>query len=286
MTADRDRFILRERAEADGYVSGEDGVWRSADGPDLLPLHQGAMIYDLNANAGAHDRGVGHKTRWRSPTHHDELRPLYLIAAEEWRRDAAMRPPARIGLRALSNATNERTAIACLLPDLPCGNSIGVLSPLNVETSPLRDLAAAAAALSSLPFDWALRMRLGGTNLNRFVLTDCSLPALSNDARDELATLALRLCATTSWSATLWDHAAREGWSDHRQPARDPELRRALQTRIDAIIGAAYELSREDVAWITRGEPFAKGFWRVERNLAPEDRRPARWRAAIQASDY
>ena len=280
MTSDKGRFVLRERAESDGYAGGPDGVWRAADRPDLLPLTQGAMIYDLDANAGAHDRGVGHKTRWRAPQDADELRPLYLVEAEPWRRAAAARPPARIGLRALSNATNERTAIACLLPDVPCGNSVGVLAPAEGSTQPVRDLAAAAAAIASLPFDWALRMRLSGTNLNRFVLTDCVLPQLSAAAQDELAQLALRLCATTTWSAPLWNHAAHEGWCKTRAPACDPEERRALQTRVDVVVADAYGLSAEDVAWITRGEPFAKGFWRIERDLAPTSRRPSRWRAA------
>lgn len=280
MTSDRDRFLLRERAESDGYTGWSDGIWRAKGKPDLLPLTQGAMIYDLEANAGAHDRGVGHKTRWRAPEDTDELRPLYLVDAEPWRRAAADRPPARVGLRALSNATNERTAIACLLPDVPCGNSVGVLTPAAASNFPVRELAAATAAIGSLAFDWSLRVRLSGTNLNRFVLTDCVLPPLSPAARDELARLALRLCATTTWSAPLWDHAASEGWCAARDPARDPEERRALQTRVDVVVADAYGLSAEDVAWITRGESFAKGFWRIERALAPTARRPSRWRAA------
>jgi SAM-dependent methyltransferase len=280
MTADRDRFVLRDDAEALGYRGDRDGVWRADGRPDLLPLRQGAMLYDLDGNAGAHDRGVGHKTRWRPPAHRDELRPLYLVDAAAWRSGTDRRPPARIGLRALSNATNERTAIACLLPDVPCGNSLGVLRPAADGDAPVRELAAGSAMLASLPFDWALRMRLGGTNLNRFVLTDCVLPRLRDDVRDELARLALRLCATASWTAPLWREARREGWCARRDPADDAKLRRELQTRIDVLVGAAYGLRDDDIAWITRGQPFAKGFWRVERELDQQQRRPQRWRAA------
>ena len=151
------------------------------------------MVYDLDGNAGAHDRGVGHKTRWRRPTRPDELRPLYLVDAAAWRAGADERGPARIALRALSNATNERTAIACLLPDVPCGNSLGLLRPRAPSERPVRELAATAAVLGSLPFDWSLRLRLGGTNLNRFVLADCALPPLADDVQEELAQLTLRL---------------------------------------------------------------------------------------------
>jgi len=284
MTADRPRFVLREDAEADGYRADGAGVWRLDGRPALLALRQGAMIHDLDGNAGAHDRGVGHATRWRRPTSDAELRPLYLVDAASWREGADARGPARVGLRALSNATNARTAIACLLPDVPCGNSIGVLRPRGHLEDPVRELAACAAALSSLPFDWALRLRLGGTNLNRFVLEDCMLPRLDDAAREELARCALQLCATAPWTAPLWRAAAAEGWGADDAPATEPAERRALHTRIDRLVGEAFGLTADEVEWITRGPPFAKGFWRVERDLPAHERRPQRWRAALEAA--
>ncbi len=281
MTSDRPRFMLRAQAEEQGYRADEQGVWRARGRPALLALRQGAMIHDLDGNAGAHDRGVGHKTRWRRPTGPDELRPLYLVDADEWAAGAQARGPARIALRALSNATNARTAIACLLPDVPCGNSLGVLWTPEGHEQPVRELAACAAALASLPFDWSLRMRLAGTNLNRFVLEDCVLPRLDAAARDELARAALRLCAIAPWTEPLWRAAQAEGWCADAAPATAPQRRRALQTRIDVLVGEAFELTRDDVAWITRGPPFAKGFWRVARDLSEPLRRPHRWLEAL-----
>lgn len=290
MTADRDRFVLREHAERAGYARGDDAVWRCAGNVDLLPLYQGAMIHDLQPNAGAHAGGVGHKTAWEPPTTPDELRPLYLVAAREWRSTALRRSRARIVLRALSNATNERTAIACLLPDVPCGNSLGVLEPRLLGDRPLRELAWGAAVLGSLPFDWALRLRLGGTNLNGFVLADCVLPVLDDDDADRLARAALALCAILPWHTELWDRAHAEGWCGDAAPARDVASRRRLQTTIDVAVGRAFGLSPDDVAWLTRGcddppDPsFAKGFWRVDRDLPPAERRPNRWRCAAAAA--
>ena len=281
MTSHRSAFVLREHAERDGYRHDGTGVWRRDAHPDLLALRQGAMLYDLQSNASAHDTGIGHKTKWRRPHEANELRPLYLVAADAWRGQSTQRCPAPIALRALSNATNERTAIACLLPDVPCGNSLGVLTPSAATTTPLLQLAAGTAMLASLPFDWALRMRLGGTNLNRFVLTDCRLPRLDATTTKQLATLALRMCATTPWTESLWQLAASEGWCQERRPAHDAAERQLLATAIDACVGKAFGLSRDDVAWITRGEPFVKGFWRVERDLPAAQRRPMRWLAAL-----
>lgn len=280
MTSDKGLFVQREDAERDGFAHDGRGTWRCKDHEDLIALRQGAMIYDLQANSGAHESGMGHKTRWRPPQHPNELVPLYLVPATAWRDKAKQRFAARIGLRALSNATNERTAIACLLPDVPCGNSLGVLAPQHASDSPLKQLAAATAALGSLPFDWALRMRLGGTNLNRFVLTDCMLPRLDDATTTALATTALRLCATAPWTDSLWQLAREEGWCSTPAPATDAEQRRRLTTSIDLAIGNAFGLTAADVTWLTRGEPFAKGFWRIERHLPEAERRPQRWARA------
>ena len=281
MTSDKSKFIVREQAEREGYRHTGDGVWRCGDAPNLLALRQGAMLYDLQVNAGAHDSGIGHKTKWRCPSPFDELKPLYLVDEASWLDTAKTRSPARIGLRALSNATNERTAIACLLPDVPCGNSIGVLSPQD-PSQPLLELAGNTAMLSSLPFDWGLRMRLGGTNLNRFILTDCILPIVDQATLKQLACISLRMCATMPWTTSLWHIARDEGWCPSNAPATDPEERRELTTQIDTIVGNAYGLTYEDVEWVTRGRSFLKGFWRIERHLPLLQRRPRRWLAAIE----
>lgn len=281
MTSARDQFVQREHAERDGYRHNGLGLWQRRGDRDLIALRQGAMIYDLQANAGAHDSGTGHKTKWRAPSAHDDLRPLYLVDATSWHAASTNRPPARIALRALSNATNERTAIACLLPDVPCGNSLGVISPHADVEQPVMQLAATTAMLGSLPFDWALRMRLAGTNLNRFVLADCVLPSVTDDTHRELATLALRMCATTRCSASLWRLAQNEGWCNAPSPAIDADERRKLATRIDVLVGRALGLHRDDVEWICRGKPFAKGFWRIETELPAEERRPSRWLLAL-----
>ena len=280
MTSDKSKFIAREHAEREGYRHTGDGVWRCSNSPNLIALRQGAMLYDLQVNAGAHESGIGHKTKWRAPNSHDELKPLYLVEEAPWLATAKSRSPARIGLRALSNATNERTAIACLLPDVPCGNSIGVLTPQD-PSQPLLQLAGNTAILSSLPFDWGLRMRLGGTNLNRFVLTDCILPVVDQATFKQLARIALRMCATMPWTKGLWQMARDEDWCPANAPATDPEERRKLTTQIDAIVSRAYGLSYEDVEWVTRGESFLKGFWRIERHLPMIQRRPNRWLTAI-----
>jgi hypothetical protein len=289
MTADRDAFVERERAEADGWRAEPEGVWRRAGAPDLLPLFQGAMVHALDPSGGAHAAGRGNRSTWRAAAP-GELRPAFLVDAAAWRERARQRATPRVVHRALSNATNARTMLSALLADLPCGNSLGVLTARTGSERPALELAAVAAVLSSLPFDWALRARLAGTNLNRFVLADCVVPRLDGAVRTELAALALRLCATTAWQAPLCERAAAEGWGGDLRPATDAAERCQLATRIDVLVGRAFGLDTNDVAWLVRGcgdgaaeraQRTAKGFWRVDRELPAARRRPLRWLAAV-----
>lgn len=296
MTSDRPHFVLRSAAEADGWRRGDDGRWqRGASDAVLLPLYQGAMVYDLHPNAAAHAGGTGFQTAWEEPQRLDDLRPAYLVAETLWAARRGQRPGACVVLRTLSNATNERSAVACLLPEVPCGNSLGVLIPRANEGRPLLTMAAGAAVLGSLPFDWALRLRLTGTNLNGFLLEECRLPRLGEAAERELAQCALQLCAVLPWHAGLWAIARQEGWAPDGRGA----TRAGLLTRIDVLVGTAYGLRPDDVRWIVRGsdlpsarigrkppsECHPKGFWRIDREAPPAARRPNRWLAAAATAD-
>jgi SAM-dependent methyltransferase len=291
MTADRGRFVRREDAERGGHARGRDGVWRRTGEPALLPLLQGAMVHDLHPAAGSHAHGEGRATTWATPDRPEDARPLYLVDAAAWRDARGERAPFRIVHRAIGNATNERTMLACLLPDLPTGNSLGVLTPADPR-APLRQLAALAAVLASLPFDGALRLRMSGANLNSFVLADCCVPRLDEAAERELAALAVRLCALLPQHAPLWRQARAEGFvGDGDAPARTAAERSDLQTRIDVMAAHAFGLDEDDVRWIVRGcgdgaealaERAPHGFWRVERARAVEARRPLRWLRGIE----
>lgn len=291
MTADRGRFVRREDAERRGYARARDGAWRLRGEPALLPLLQGAMVHDLQPAAGSHAHGEGRATAWTAPERPQDARPLYLVDADAWRRARGDRAPFRIVHRAIGNATNERTMLACLLPDLPTGNSLGVLTPADPR-APLRPLAALAAVLASLPFDCALRLRMSGANLNSFVLADCCVPRLDAAAERELAALAVRLCALLPQHAPLWRQARAEGFVGAAdEPARTPAERGALQTRLDVIAARAFGLDEDDVRWIVRGcgddaaavaERRPEGLWRVERTRAADERRPLRWLRAMR----
>ena len=64
------------------------------------------------------------------------------------------------------------------------------LAPRGVRTLLVKTGPGKLSAQMRMAFDWALRQRLGGTNLNGFVLADCVLPRLDDAVAIELARLA------------------------------------------------------------------------------------------------
>lgn len=287
LTSKSHLFVPRRQLLADGAAPLADGFWQLPDGRRFAPLYQGAMVYDLHPHVADHAGGAGHRTRWQPAAEPGVLRPQFFVAEAALRR----RPPVRVGFRALSNATNERTAVVSLLGGLPCGNSLGLLTPVAGDPAPVLACAFAAGVLGSLVFDWALRHRLAGTNLNRFVLEECVLPRVGSGERRAIANLALRLSAILPWQRPLWTAAATEGWLDAAPPA-PTELaaaaRRQLLAELDARTALAFGLGPAELGWMLRdcdlptarlrraaAQLDGRGFWRIDRLLPPDQRRPA-----------
>ena len=181
--------------------------------------------------------------------------------------------------------------IATVLEDGPYGNSLGLLE---VGDGSFADQAWMAAVLGSLTFDWAMRQRLAGTNLNAHFLWESRWPA----PVPELLGPVLRIVARLTHAG--WRHAPRWMWLRERCPelgqhapsrlfALDPTERRRLRGVLDALVADASGLTHGDLRWLLRdcdhpveelGDPAfrrrldPKGFWRVDRRSPPEARQP------------
>ena len=281
MTADADRFVPA------GASAGSD---------ELLPLVQGAMLGILDPLAAAHASTQGARARWGARLGaSSDLAPQYLVRRSDFPRGEQGGP--RLVLRALSNATNARTVVPCLLPALPCGNSLVVLEPRTGSgLPPVLACAAAAALLASFSLDWATRQRLAGTNLNRFVLGELPWPHVGEADLVALARLGLQLGAVAPWQGVLWEQAHTEGWAHELEPAADAARRREAFVAIELLSARAFGLDGDALRWILRDteHPIAalarpaftrtldsRGFWRVDRTLAPQGRLPASILAAL-----
>ncbi len=320
MTRDSGRFLGREEAESRGFrqdVYGHwlRGPWRrvrtegealaeglvpAADGGAGLrldrieevavPLAQGVMIGPLCSHAAVHREGAGHRARWAPAARPDAaLQPQFLIRSD----DLHVRVPRVRGLRtafrALSNPTNERTVVATLLEDQPCGNSLGLLT---VGDGAFASQAWAAAVMASFAFDWAMRQRLAGTNLNAHFLWESSWPLVRPELARRVALIVARLTHPGRRHAARWIRLREiEPELGTRPLSRLFALTRSERVRLrcvlDAVVADVLGMDSADLAWILRdcAHPGArlseasfrrgldpKGFWRVDRRLPPAQR--------------
>ena len=129
--------------------------------------------------------------------------------------------------------------------------------PLMMPSPDPRLVAALYANLSSLPFDYCARQKVGGLHLTYFTLrqlpalppTAYALPAPwspSMPVRDWLLPRVLELTCT-AWNLK----AFAEDCGDEGAPfVWDPERRFRLRCEIDAAFFHLYGVSRDDAAWI------------------------------------
>ena len=172
-----------------------------------LPLYEAKMIWHYDHRYGTYE-GVRDRSSTQLPTPderqhadpHFVVQPWYWVPAEEvqarleeWRRGWLL------GFRDVTNATNERTAIFSLLPKVGVGNKIPVL--LFEAAGSIIQMCLLANACS-IPFDYVVRQKLGGTTMNFFYVKQ--LPVLPPSAYTP-ADLAFIVPRALELTYTAWD---------------------------------------------------------------------------------
>ncbi len=152
-----------------------------------------------------------------------------------------------IGFRLVCRATDERTLIGGVFPFTSVGNSLAV-AEFPCLTNP-RLLATLQANMSSLPIDFVTRNKIGGSNLNFFIVKQLPvLPpeAYGEEALDYIVPRVLELTYTSHdlapFARDLGYKGAPFGW--------DPERRHRLRSELDAYYAHLYGLTRDELRYI------------------------------------
>ncbi|HOY67833.1 MAG TPA: hypothetical protein PLP29_13180 [Candidatus Ozemobacteraceae bacterium] len=178
MTNDSKLFIPRDKAEAAGYRPDPYGRWAGPDGDILLPLYEGRMIGQFDFSQKGWMRGRGRSAEWRDiPWENKQIEPQYLMRSFDYQTEirkkygCEQKYKSKTIFMGIGSATNKRSMYSAVVGDYPCGNAVPVLRPVHVANGAL----GLTASLNSFAYDFALRLRLGGLNLNYFVLEETPL---------------------------------------------------------------------------------------------------------------
>ena len=265
MTNDSGLFRTAPQLESAGFYPVEGNRYKKAD-EWYLPLYQGRMIshFDHRANSVRMNPQNTHNpylSEAVSDAQHADSG--FLPRAQYWvpARDVESRIPGvrgwAIGFRDIARPTDARTLIAAVVPWAGYGNKVPLLLGGN-------GLAAAClgANLNAIPLDFLARQKVQATNLNWFIVeqlpviapNDYDRPFGNTTARDLVRDHMLRLTYTARDMARFAGDLGFVGppftWN--------PEQRRHLRARLDALYFHLYGLSREDAAYVLDTFPIVR----------------------------
>jgi hypothetical protein len=169
-----------------------------------------------------------------------------------------------LGVRNITNTTNERTAIFTILPRAAIGHAIPLVffNSIPITISDVKVyctgfIAGLETNFNSFVFDYVVRQKMGGTNFTYFILKQ--LPVLPPDhyTPNDLAFILPRVLELTYTAWDLQPFAVDCGYDG--PPFRWDEARRFLiRCELDALYFHLYGIERDDVDYIMETFPIVK----------------------------
>jgi len=261
------QFMLMFMMNTDSYR------FHDAAAEGLLPLYEAKLIHHFDHRFATYD--ADGKTRDLTAAEKQDpdlgIQPRYWVARseveaklkdKEWDRDWLM------GWRDITNATNERTVIASVIPLAGVGNQMPLM--LFKERKNKAEYAAILGNLSAIVFDFIARHKTGGTHMNYFIYKQ--LPVLPPESYsqadlDFIVPRVLELTYTShdlrGWAQDLGYHGEPFTWNDNR--------RSQLRAELDAYYAKLYGLTCDELRYILdpadiMGDDYPSETFRVLKN--------------------
>ncbi|MGH9199390.1 MAG: hypothetical protein ACRD1T_27130, partial [Acidimicrobiia bacterium] len=247
LDADRDAWRFTEATDLEELRAVREGLrWKDPSGGEWWPLVEGRLFYQLEFPAAEQEP--------RYWVNGDEVRA---IEARHWKDGTSAMEHYRVAWRDVASATNERSAIATVLPPRTAAKD----SALTVfgGSLDLRRSLRLAALMCSLTFDYLIRFA-GKTHLKYAAVDNARAP--SAEDLDGLEELAIEVLSSSAEFTEAW-HALR---GKEEPPSLDSWEIARKRGQIDARVAFAYGLTLEQFAAVTssfsnidRSEPMLPG---------------------------
>ena len=278
MSNDSHLFKTKDELEELGF--GLDGNVYNNGSNDFLPLYEPKMFWQFDHRFGDFC-GINSRNDTHLPTPTEEkhgdldyvVQPWYWVPKSDVNERFASNTKWFIAFRDISNSTNERTGIFSLIPFSGVSNK----APLTIlKNANMASCCLFLSCVNSIPFDYILRKKMGGTSLNYFIVKQ--LPVLlsdmySSNLRSIIIPRAIEL-TYTAWdlkpfAEDILEEIGSEKWNEWfpenqlvdgvPQPFRwDEERRLQLRCELDAVYAHLYGISNDDLDYILGTFPIVK----------------------------
>lgn len=239
------------------HMSAHSELFHPAPGPDRVPLYEAKMIHQFDHRWATYEAGAASdEASSRDVTEAEKTDPGFAVRPRYWvdREEVESRLAAQgwtrqwlLGFRDITNATNERTVVASVVPRVGVGNSLPLVLPAAEHGASA--VAILLAALTSLPLDYVARHKVGGTHLNYFIFKQLPLlaPASIDSADADFAAPRILELTYTSLDVEPWAHDLGYGGAPFQWK---PERRAVLRAELDAWCARRYGLDRDELRFI------------------------------------
>ena len=236
-----------------------------------VPLFEGKMVQAYDHRAASIVTGGGNLHRLGPPlpaTDQEHSDASWTARPQFWVSEASPEIPTGLPalcvLKDITSATNMRTAIASLVPLVPCGNTLATLAPiLGVAVQEFAHaLIFVVANLNATVLDFVVRTKVQALHLNAYILEQLPfIPELAyarafgpRTARDIIQDDVLHLTYTAHDMASFARGMGYAGlpfvW--------DTEDRLRRRARIDAVFFHLYGLDRDDASYVMSTFPIVE----------------------------
>lgn len=271
MTDDSDMFINTPDAIHE-YKVNKYGKWVNEKQQVLVPLYQGIMINQFDFIYKKWESGTGQAAQWSELDWSNKIfYPQFLISEEKSSNRLLTNKDIKIFYRAITKDTNTRTMIASITPYYPSGNSV---TRIDIDDSTIDDKLFVVQVMNSFVFDYILRLKCSGGNMNAFILKEA--PVVDKykieKYKEQLIKYNASLQLGNEVFAKEWielskkyDYMKKYNWYALWSLTEHERLR--IRCILDAVVAELYGLDYEDLSWILKDDPTdPKGFWRVDKD--------------------
>jgi hypothetical protein len=248
MTSASELFRTREQLEPEGWQLSDNRFVRGEE--VLLPLYEAKLMHQFDHRFATYTPDGDTRDLTDDEKADPERVPLprYWVDAHEVERAIRGMSKRRwlLAFRKTTNATNERTLIASILPRVAVGDKAPLLF---VEQFPAHMVALLLGCLNSLACDYVMRQKLGGTDISHHYLKQVTIlpPSAYSDA--DIAFIAPRVLELVY---TAWDMQpfAQDMGYDGPPFIWDADRRALLRAELDAYYAHLYGLTRDELRYI------------------------------------
>lgn len=230
-------------------MSSDSNLFQDNPSPNCLPLYEGKMLHQFDHRWATYEvldvRDVALAEK-QDPDF--RVTPRYWVNKQEVDNKLAGKWDKQwlLAFRDITNATNERTSIASLLPRVGLGNNAPIMI---LEENDAGLVSCLQANLSSLVFDFVTRHKVGGTHMNFFIVKQLPvLPPESYTPQDiEFISSRVLELVYTAWDMQPF---AQDMGYQGAPFVWNPERRALLRAELDAKYAKLYGLTRDELRYI------------------------------------